>query len=308
MICIVALIVFGILGIFSAKYRIIAKEASECVFRRLTLRKCETGLDKRLKNQISGNFAKRSPKLGKFLFKYFEVFSWLFLALLIWSIIIAGIGLTNFVKYGNCYGPENNGGFCIFDPTGSQSQYSGIKMDYPEKIIYPTAGNDPSIGPENYEVLIIQFGCFSCPYTKSAEPVMLKLIDEYSDKPVKFVFKEFPLPKHPGAMETAIAAECAYQKGKYFEAREYIFLNQDKITTGDLYRNLAKEIGEDETEFINCMNNPSIKETVMKNFKEGINAHIYGTPTVFINNKTIVGPKEINTYKKIIDEELSRNK
>lgn len=307
MICIVALIVFGILGIFSAKYRVIAKEAAECVFRRVTLRKCETGLDKRLKNQISGNLARRSPKLGKFLFKYFEVFSWLFLALLIWSIIMAGIGLANYVKYGNCYGPENNGGFCIFDPTGSQSQYSGIKMDYPEKIIYPKAENDPSIGPDNYEVLVIQFGCFSCPYTKSAEPVIQKLIKEYADKPIKFVFKEFPLPKHSGSIETAIAAECANKKGKYFEAREFLFSNQDRITMGELYKDLANEINISESEFIACMNNPITRDEVMKNFEEGINAHIYGTPTIFINNITIVGPKDFNLFKSIIDDELARN-
>lgn len=306
MICIVALIVFGILGLFSAKYRVIAKEAADCVFRRLTLRKCETGLDKRLKNQITGKLARKSPKLGKFLFKYFEVFSWFFLILLIWSLISSGIGLANYVKYGNCYGPENEGVFCIFDPTGSQSQYSGIKMDHPKQITYPRVGNDPSMGPDDYKVLVIQFGCFSCTYTKSAEPVMQKLIKDYANQPVKFVFKEFPLPKHSGALESSIAAECAHINGKYFEAREYIFKNQNRITTGEFYRDLAKEIKISEEEFIACMNNPSTKEEVMKNFEEGVNALVYGTPTVFINNKTIVGPKDINSLKKIIDKELNK--
>ena len=68
MICFIAMIVFGILGIFSAKYRIIAKEAADCVFKRLTLRKCDSGLDKRLKNQISGKLAKKKPKLARFLY------------------------------------------------------------------------------------------------------------------------------------------------------------------------------------------------------------------------------------------------
>jgi len=52
MICVVALIVFGILGIFSAKYRVIAKEAFDCVFRKITLRKCDSRLDSRLKSEI----------------------------------------------------------------------------------------------------------------------------------------------------------------------------------------------------------------------------------------------------------------
>ena len=51
MICFVALIVFGILGIFSAKYREIAREAFSCVFLKMTLRKCDSRLDERLRAQ-----------------------------------------------------------------------------------------------------------------------------------------------------------------------------------------------------------------------------------------------------------------
>ena len=54
MICFVALAVFAVMGLFSAKYRPYAKEAFDCVFRRLTLRKCESGLDKRIKSKLTG--------------------------------------------------------------------------------------------------------------------------------------------------------------------------------------------------------------------------------------------------------------
>ncbi len=42
MICIFAFFVFAFLAIFSVTYRPLAKEAFECVFRRITLRPCET--------------------------------------------------------------------------------------------------------------------------------------------------------------------------------------------------------------------------------------------------------------------------
>ena len=53
MICIVAMIIAGILGIFSASYREIAKDAFNCVFKNLTLRKCDSGADQRLKTAIT---------------------------------------------------------------------------------------------------------------------------------------------------------------------------------------------------------------------------------------------------------------
>ena len=101
MICLIALVVFGIMGIFSMKYRVIAKEALDCVFRRVTLRKCETGLDRRLKSQITGNLMRKSPVLGRFTFRHFEVISWVFTIILLASIVQSGISTYNFIAYGN---------------------------------------------------------------------------------------------------------------------------------------------------------------------------------------------------------------
>ncbi len=38
----------------------------------------------------------------------------------------------------------------------------------------------------------------------------------------------------------------------------------------------------------------------------GIQAGVIGTPTFFINNQKIVGPKPFRTFKTIIDEELEK--
>lgn len=114
MICIIALVVCGILGIFSLKYRIIAKEAFDCVFRRLTFRKCTSGLDARLKAQITGNLMKRSPKIATATYKHFEIISWFFTVLLIASLIWTGYGAYNFIVYGNCNG-EDSTEFCVFN-------------------------------------------------------------------------------------------------------------------------------------------------------------------------------------------------
>lgn len=109
------MIVFGILGIFSVKYRTIAKESFECVFKRITLRPCTTGLDERLKGQITGKLMKKSPKVAAFTYKHFEVFSWFFLILLIGSLIYSGISAYNLIVYENCHGPGSDE-VCVFNP------------------------------------------------------------------------------------------------------------------------------------------------------------------------------------------------
>ena len=55
MACLIALIIFGIMGIFSASHRALAKEAFICVFKRVTFRPCDTGFKEKIKGKISRN-------------------------------------------------------------------------------------------------------------------------------------------------------------------------------------------------------------------------------------------------------------
>ncbi len=118
MICLIALVVFAILGIFSAKYRSMAAEAFNCVFRRITLRKCETGFDRKMKAGIVSRLMNRSPAAAKEVHKHFELISWFFTITLLVSMFYTGLGAYNYAVYGNCNGPHSDG-FCIYNPVGS---------------------------------------------------------------------------------------------------------------------------------------------------------------------------------------------
>lgn len=118
MICLIALVVFGILGIFSATHRKIAAQAFDCVFRKMTLRPCQSGLDQRLRIGIIGTASRKSPKLARFISKHFEILSWAFTILMIVSMIYSVIGAFNFVVYGNCNG-ESSQAFCIYNGLGN---------------------------------------------------------------------------------------------------------------------------------------------------------------------------------------------
>jgi len=114
-ICFIALFVFGFLAIFSAKYRPFAKEAFNCVFKRMTLRKCDMGFDKKLKAKITGRLMRKSPKTGAFVFKNFEAISWFFTIVMIASLAYSAVSIYNIVVYNNCNGP--NSGYCAITGT-----------------------------------------------------------------------------------------------------------------------------------------------------------------------------------------------
>src|SRR3989338_8810549 len=135
--CLLALPVFAILSIFSFKYRRLTKDALHCLFRTVTLRKCESGLDDRIKAQITGRLLKFNQKTAGFFYKNYKIISWIVLLVFIWSFYISSVGLYNYLQYGNCNGPEDIG-FCVFDPKGEYNGLSETDLVVSSELIYPT--------------------------------------------------------------------------------------------------------------------------------------------------------------------------
>lgn len=128
MICVIALIVFGLMAVFSAAYRPLAREAFDCVFRKATFRKCRTNLDERLKSGITGRLMGSSPKIGAFVYKRFEILSWVFVILTVASLVFAADGLYNYAVHGNCNGPDSNNA-CIYGEVFSEEKEGCIGCD-----------------------------------------------------------------------------------------------------------------------------------------------------------------------------------
>ena len=125
MICLVALAVFLVLAVFSARYRPLAREAFDCVFRKMTLRPCESGLDERLKSTLVASVFSKSPRAAGALNRNFELFSWILTALMIASFAYSAFSAYNWVVYGDCNGPGSDG-FCPFNDVVTEAAKCGI--------------------------------------------------------------------------------------------------------------------------------------------------------------------------------------
>lgn len=309
MICIIALVVFSILAIFSVKYRPLAAEAFDCVFRKVTFRKCRTKLDQRLKSQITGKLLKKSPFLARFVYKRFELLSWIFVILFFASLAYSAYGGYNYYLYGNCYGPEDTGGFCIYNALEGD-QFSKIHTELESEIILPTADDDPGLGPDDAEVEMIEFGCYMCPFSREAQDVVKQVLDKYEGK-IRFVYRDFPI-EQSGHADLHTAANCANEQGKFWEIHDLLFTEQEVcVQTEDEEReeqiqSIAEQAGLNIDEFNVCMDSEKYKSEIEKDFKDGLKAGVYGTPTFFINGRTIIGPKPLRAFEKIIDEELEK--
>ncbi|MEM2954899.1 MAG: thioredoxin family protein [Candidatus Nanoarchaeia archaeon] len=153
MLCFVAMIVFGILSIFSAKYRKYAKEAFKCVFLRATLRPCTSNLNEELRGKILTKLMK-FPKLAKFTHRHFEAISWIFTITFFLSLGYTGYSLYNLAVHGTC---DPATGHCIFVPKNA--------TEIPE--------NTCNITGE-----FIEFYGKECPHCAKMEPVVKKVENE----------------------------------------------------------------------------------------------------------------------------------
>lgn len=102
MFCLLALIIFSVLGIFSAAHRKLAKKALDCVFRRITLRPCNTSFDKKIKGKIIGKLLNKSPKLAKGINRFWEPISWTLVLVFFVSFFISAKSVYNLARYKTC--------------------------------------------------------------------------------------------------------------------------------------------------------------------------------------------------------------
>ncbi len=142
-ICIVALVVFGITGIFSATHRKMFFEALHCLKRNITLRPCETGFDRKIKYAIARRIYK-FPRLHDFVYRHFNLFSWLLIAVLFGSMAYTAYGVYNLVTYKTC-DPENPEG-CPFSGIAG---YNKTQADC-EKSLNAELKNNPCATPPGY--------------------------------------------------------------------------------------------------------------------------------------------------------------
>lgn len=320
MLCFLGLLVLAILALFSARYRSLTREALDCVFRRVTLRKCTTGLDKRLKAMVTGRLVASHPGAARFLHRHLETLAWLFVVLAVGSTANLGYGFYNYYRFGNCNGPTGTG-FCVFDPSGKQRPYGGVVTGHRGETVKPGDGGNPALGPASARVTIIEFGSYTCPYTRASEPVVRDIVRQHADE-VRLVFRHFPLDgldmlragvaiscentssealrrpaaragapdDHVGATRAAIAADCAGAQGRFWEYHQRLATSPDAIVTCAGLIELARGLGVDEAAFASCLGNPTMREHVRRDFEDGVKAGIYGTPTFFIDGSTLVAP------------------
>ena len=300
MFCVIALVVLSILGIFSASNRPLAKEALDCVLRRVTLRPCNTGFDEKMKAKILGVVIIRSEGAASFLNHNFERLAWIFFLATIISLFLTVRGFYLFYVTGNCNG-LNDSGFCVFDPTGENSQFSTSGPGCPvsdNPIRELTLKNVDLTGlpvlNENGKDKIVMVGCYACDYTRKVYPEIRELVKKYN---VQFTFGDFPVKEKSDYLSKV--GYCVHQadQAKFWPLSDQLFAaEKPKLEDSAYVDGLLTGLGLDPLKINACVADPQTQTVVTEQLHQLRNTNFPGTPTLFVNGEAVVGPRPYRVY------------
>lgn len=175
----------------------------------------------------------------------------------------------------------------------------------PEYVRYdiPTEGF-PSIGPEDAEIVIVEFSDFQCPFCRRFhEQTYQALLDAYPGQ-IRFIFRNLPLTSiHPEAMGAAVASLCANDQNAYWDYHGKLFSSE--AFGQDTYIQYATDLGLDVTVFTECLSSGKHDAFIQEDMDFSLNLGVQSTPTFFVNGLAIVGAQPLSNFQQLIDKELA---
>ena len=156
-----------------------------------------------------------------------------------------------------------------------------MKTEIGEKLQPPASKRDHLQGPANAAMTLVEYGDYECPACGQAYWA-IKEVQRALTGHLRFIFRNFPLTKHPHAEEAAEAAEAAAAQGKFWEMHDVLYENQNALQDEDLIK-YAENIGLDAGQLAVEIESGAHIGRVREDFDSGVRSGVDGTPTFFIN-------------------------
>lgn len=175
----------------------------------------------------------------------------------------------------------------------------------------------PVRGNPNAKVVVVSYDDFECPFCSRAHQILFpELLKEYGDR-VTFIYKDFPLSDiHPWATHAAVDANClaAQSNDAYWAFADYIHANQSSVNAArsreEQFASIDRLTSTEGAKF--KLDGPKLQEcvkaqkgeAVTASVREGDSLGVDGTPTMFINGKSVNGVRSADELRTMLDAAL----
>jgi protein-disulfide isomerase len=163
--------------------------------------------------------------------------------------------------------------------------------------------DDPTLGPANAPITIVEFFDYNCGYCKAANPwVFEQLASKKND--VRVIFKEYPVLAE-SSHYASTAALAAAKQGKYREMHLTMMKSHD--FSPENVDKMATSVGLDLDRMHKDMKSEDVGNHITRVLTEGEQANVKGTPGFFINGVFLNGYSEAQ-LQQIVDDERAKVK
>ena len=167
----------------------------------------------------------------------------------------------------------------------------------------------PVWGAEDALVTIVLFDDFECPFCSRLYATYEQLKKDYAGK-IRIAFVNLPLGFHKKAKDAAYLGAAAHKQGKFWEMYDFLFTKQKEWGHAPDFKEWLEshkdELPADWEALKKEMENKNIENLVAEDIKKATALGLRGTPASFVNGRFISGALPIDSFKKVIDEELKK--
>jgi protein-disulfide isomerase len=160
--------------------------------------------------------------------------------------------------------------------------------------------DDPSLGPEDAPITIVEFSDFACGFCRRFhQQTFQQLMDEFPDQ-ILFVYRDFPVV---GGYEAALASECANEQGAFWEFHDLLFDGGLGLNL-DAYSQYAEQLNLDTEALTQCINEDRYATEIEDDARYAASLGANATPWFFINGIPVIGAQPLSVFVDVINAEL----
>lgn len=128
------------------------------------------------------------------------------------------------------------------------------------------------------------------------------MVEKYvEDGTLRIEWRDFPYQGQE-SVNAALAARAAQAQGSFWEYHDLLYENQAAGYGDEQLLEYARAAGLDVERFREDFVNSRYAEAVNRDFQEGQQLGVSGTPAFIVNGQLIVGLQPLETFEQVIEE------
>ncbi|MEA3389826.1 DsbA family protein [Sphingobium sp. CCH11-B1] len=156
----------------------------------------------------------------------------------------------------------------------------------------------PTVAPQGYDVTIVFFTDYQCPYCRKVHPVLEQLLSE--DNKVKLVYRDWPIFGAP-SVEAARAAIASKYQGKHAAFNDALMRSQGRLSSESI-RAAANQAGVDWARLQTDLaeHRSEIDQTLGRSSNYAAMMGLSGTPAMLVGNYLIPGAVDLPAMREAV--------